>query len=471
MKKKIRKLRECFVQTVFALFTIFYCSITSAQNIVNHEFNLWTGTSSSVGSCDYFTEFNLINWFPTGGTPNWIYPGQVHLWGSNLLGTGLGESFAGHYKFYSGVTYTIKVAIVSFDMTHTGQCPDFEKRAQLNIRAANSLIEVTPLGCGTGLQSVPFTTIHTMPRTTGISNYVLEFSFTPTSNWDYIWIFPSTECPGQVDVTLEYVSISNCANGSVVYQYSHEIAGGGVTQKAHIKAGSATPVGMVQTDPTKNTTFIGAGVSLEANFISLQNTGNYFLAIPGACTDTDPDIAIQGEETPCDPIFSHGQLCAGFSMTLSNGTIGGTWSSSNAGIATVNMYSGNVTGISPGTCTISYTYDDCVVSTIVTVVPTMTCGKSQYDSRQTTKEELPDVYVYPIPTTGYLNIRWTGYNSNNVKVVITDVSGRESIYKQLSEKESDQKQCVIDIAPFPSGIYFVELFLNEQHIFKKIIKQ
>jgi uncharacterized protein YjdB len=47
-------------------------------------------------------------------------------------------------------------------------------------------------------------------------------------------------------------------------------------------------------------------------------------------------------------------ICAGATTTLSNATTGGTWSSSNTGIASVNASTGVVTGITNGTATISY---------------------------------------------------------------------------------------------------------------------
>jgi uncharacterized protein YjdB len=47
-------------------------------------------------------------------------------------------------------------------------------------------------------------------------------------------------------------------------------------------------------------------------------------------------------------------VCAGGNIPLSNTTTGGSWSSSNTAIATVNGTTGLVSGVSPGTVTISY---------------------------------------------------------------------------------------------------------------------
>ncbi|MBX2904386.1 MAG: hypothetical protein KF744_00005, partial [Taibaiella sp.] len=65
-------------------------------------------------------------------------------------------------------------------------------------------------------------------------------------------------------------------------------------------------------------------------------------------------------------------VCAGYNITLSSTTSGGTWSSSATGIGTVNSTTGVVTGISPGTTTIYYTVAGCSSVAVVTVTPTPT---------------------------------------------------------------------------------------------------
>ena len=72
-------------------------------------------------------------------------------------------------------------------------------------------------------------------------------------------------------------------------------------------------------------------------------------------------------------------LCIGATDTYtSNGTGGGTWSSSSPGVATVNSISGLVTGVSAGTATITYTVGGCngpvSASKVVTVSPTANAG-------------------------------------------------------------------------------------------------
>lgn len=62
-------------------------------------------------------------------------------------------------------------------------------------------------------------------------------------------------------------------------------------------------------------------------------------------------------------------VCAGANTLLSNSLPGGTWSTSSSAIATVSA-SGLVTGVSAGTCYVSYISGECFATAIVTVAVT-----------------------------------------------------------------------------------------------------
>ncbi len=66
-------------------------------------------------------------------------------------------------------------------------------------------------------------------------------------------------------------------------------------------------------------------------------------------------------------------VCVGNTTTLSNATAGGVWASSHTAVATVNT-TGLVTGVSPGTATISYTVSSVTTTKIVTVSPLPDAG-------------------------------------------------------------------------------------------------
>jgi trimeric autotransporter adhesin len=76
------------------------------------------------------------------------------------------------------------------------------------------------------------------------------------------------------------------------------------------------------------------------------------------------------------PIAGPGAVCMGNSITLSNSVSGGTWSSSNTTIATVDA-TGDVAGVSASTVTISYSAPTgCVMTTPVVVNPIYPIGGS-----------------------------------------------------------------------------------------------
>lgn len=62
-------------------------------------------------------------------------------------------------------------------------------------------------------------------------------------------------------------------------------------------------------------------------------------------------------------------VCVGNSITLTDPTTGGVWSSSNPGIATIGSATGVVTGVSAGVTIITYAIGSCFVTTAVTVNP------------------------------------------------------------------------------------------------------
>ena len=82
------------------------------------------------------------------------------------------------------------------------------------------------------------------------------------------------------------------------------------------------------------------------------------------------------------PSFINGSLavCAGLTTTLTDGTSGGTWSSSSLAVATIGSGSGIVSGVSAGTTIITYalTATGCITTAIVTVnpLPTTITGSS-----------------------------------------------------------------------------------------------
>jgi trimeric autotransporter adhesin len=67
------------------------------------------------------------------------------------------------------------------------------------------------------------------------------------------------------------------------------------------------------------------------------------------------------------PILGVGALCPGMAATLSDATLGGTWSSSNPTVASIGSGSGFINAVSPGTAIISYSAASGTATTVFTV--------------------------------------------------------------------------------------------------------
>ena len=113
---------------------------------------------------------------------------------------------------------------------------------------------------------------------------------------------------------------------------------------------------------------IGAGSGVVSGVLAGTTMITYTLPA-GSCNTT---MIMTVNPLPL-AISSPGSVCQGLTVTLTDGTAGGTWSSSLPGIATVGSATGVVTGIAGGVTTISYILPTgCYMTTPVTVNPSPT---------------------------------------------------------------------------------------------------
>jgi uncharacterized protein YjdB len=100
---------------------------------------------------------------------------------------------------------------------------------------------------------------------------------------------------------------------------------------------------------------------------SSPGTKTISLEINGGASSTTQTVTVNANPT----ISGTTTVCVGSTTTLTGSIAGGTWSTSNASVATVSP-SGVVTGVSGGTATITYTAGGCSGTTSVTVNPSPT---------------------------------------------------------------------------------------------------
>ncbi len=95
------------------------------------------------------------------------------------------------------------------------------------------------------------------------------------------------------------------------------------------------------------------------------DSGSFTITANAGCAPAIETVTINVNPIPA-AITGTLTVCQGLTTTLASTTAGGTWSSSNTAVATVNA-SGVVTGVSAGTSTITYTVSGCSVTADVTV--------------------------------------------------------------------------------------------------------
>lgn len=162
------------------------------------------------------------------------------------------------------------------------------------------------------------------------------------------------------------ITASTCSNGSITPSGSTTVNCGG-SQKYTITPAACYHITGVLVDGVSNTAAVGSGSYTFTNVQANHTISATFTANP----------AVNAGTISCSPT-----VCVGSTNTFtSNGTSGGSWSSSNTVVAKINASTGVVTGMSAGTATIKYA---------------VTNGCS---SKYTTK----DITVVSAPNAGTLN--------------------------------------------------------------------
>lgn len=117
---------------------------------------------------------------------------------------------------------------------------------------------------------------------------------------------------------------------------------------------------------SSNTTIATIGLTTGVVTGVLNGTSNITYTTPGGCRVYQV-ITVN----PTAPITGVMEVCQFFTIPLSNTLTGGSWTSSNTGVATIGSSTGIVTGVTAGTSNITYTIatTGCRMLTVVTVHP------------------------------------------------------------------------------------------------------
>jgi hypothetical protein len=263
----------------------------------NPDFNSAPGPFYYTNSgCGYWNTGGVTNWIRSHGTPNLVTmpnptDNYVYLWGATKRGVFEGEGIFANFICQANVSYTAKIRVNVTDAGNVGY---------FRLYCANGLGEPPIYGCGSSLPILPGSQLHLITsnteRNAGWKEY--EYTFTPASNFSYIWIYPYTNGTNQYTLLVDYVKVcrSECVNN--LYYNTGQVPSG--TSKAgNIYAGSSAGsggIGTVTVNMTQTTTFIaGTEISLLPEFNAAVSTGT-FQAVISPCygvnfrpEKTDPD--------------------------------------------------------------------------------------------------------------------------------------------------------------------------------------
>jgi uncharacterized protein YjdB len=124
---------------------------------------------------------------------------------------------------------------------------------------------------------------------------------------------------------------------------------------------SSSPAGGVWTSSNTSVATVGASSGVVTG--ATVGTTRITYTVAGSCYAT---VTFTVGATPA-AITGNLSLCNGSTTALSSATTGGTWSSDNTSVATVDAGTGVVTGTGTGTATITYTNGVCARTAFVTV--------------------------------------------------------------------------------------------------------
>ena len=150
------------------------------------------------------------------------------------------------------------------------------------------------------------------------------------------------------------------------------------------------------------------------------------------------------------PLFGDSIINLGATTTLTGAATGGTWSSGDTTIATIEPHTGVVTGKSVGSTYVSYEIG-CIEYYPMKVTwpastPMLSHGNFELD-------------IYPNPAQNELNIK--------APFPITNLSISNLIGKTIYCTECNSGVVNVDVSDLPAGVYFVKINGTEVRKFVK----
>lgn len=147
-------------------------------------------------------------------------------------------------------------------------------------------------------------------------------------------------------------------------------------------------------------------------------------------------------------------VCPGHTVILGDWAPGGTWTSSNSAICTVNP-GGVVTGVTPGAATISYAVtNSCGTAATwfpLTVLPYGGCPGSNGAGINNLSQGINTIRVFPNPAAGTFTLQLPD-GVEHATITIYNLLG-----KTIRTLEAQQSENIISTTTIPAGIYLIRV--------------
>lgn len=188
-----------------------------------------------------------------------------------------------------------------------------------------------------------------------------------------------------------------------------------------------------------------------ASFHNVSAAGAYWVLRKNGCTAILDTINVSVNFYPAI-LSGPDSVCVGNSITLSDTSKGGVWTSSAPAIATVGSGNGSVTGIAVGTVEISYAvFPGCPLSKTIRVLPP--CANAIEEAIGAVSE----VHLFPNPAQNLCTISVTGIMCSGANVVVSDIAGRAIRSYVLTGRDT-----VVSVADLAPGVYQCRV-VNGEH--------